>query len=198
MESTCPFVSRAGLKLAGALDAFGVSVSGWVCADFGCNVGGFTDCLLQRGAGRVYAVDTGYGALAWKLRRDARVAVLERTNVLRAEPPQPVDLVAVDVGWTPQRLVLPAAARWVRPGGQIISLLKPQYEATADKPRSGRHVLTPAEARAQCLASCQDLAPEGWTITAVALSGLPGAGGNEEFFLWLRRHSPLGQANAVE
>ena len=105
-----PFVSRAGAKLDHALDAFGFEVSGLRCADFGCNVGGFTDCLLQRGAERVVAIDTGYGVLAWKLRNDDRVEVRERTNALHADPPdEPLDLVVIDLAWTPQRLALPAA-----------------------------------------------------------------------------------------
>ena len=123
------FVSRAGAKLEHALEAFRVDVTGLRCADFGCNVGGFTDCLLQRGAARVTAVDTGYGALAWKLRQDPRVEVRERTNALHADPPAGgVDLVAVDLAWTPQRLAVPAALRWLAPGGRIVTLVKPHYE----------------------------------------------------------------------
>jgi 23S rRNA (cytidine1920-2'-O)/16S rRNA (cytidine1409-2'-O)-methyltransferase len=124
-----PFVSRAGLKLAHALDAFGLSPAGLRCADFGCNVGGFTDCLLQRGAARVVAVDTGYGTLAWKLRSDPRVEARERTNALHASPPEGgVDLVVVDMAWTPQRLAVPAALRWLAPGGRVVTLVKPHYE----------------------------------------------------------------------
>ena len=124
-----PFVSRAGQKLAHALDAFGVVVDGLRCADFGCNVGGFTDCMLQRGARSVVAVDTGYGALAWKLRSDPRVETRELSNALHAEPPAGgVDLVTVDLAWTPQRLAVPAALRWLAPGGRIVTLVKPHYE----------------------------------------------------------------------
>ncbi|TFG88259.1 MAG: TlyA family RNA methyltransferase, partial [Gemmatimonadales bacterium] len=124
------FVSRAGRKLAAALDAFGLDVAGAICADFGCNVGGFTDCLLRRRAARVYAVDTGYGALAWTLRTSDRVVVMERTNALHCPVPEPVDLVTIDVGWTPQSRIVPAAMRWLKPagGGRIVSLLKPHYE----------------------------------------------------------------------
>jgi 23S rRNA (cytidine1920-2'-O)/16S rRNA (cytidine1409-2'-O)-methyltransferase len=126
------YVGRGGLKLRHALDAFHLDAAGWTCADFGCNVGGFTDCLLQAGASRVTAIDTGYGALAWRLRNDPRVRVMERTNALHAAPPaEPdrVDLVVVDMAWTPQRLCIPAALCWLRPGGRIISLVKPHYEA---------------------------------------------------------------------
>lgn len=128
MTGTCPFVSRGGLKLAHALDAFGLDVEGLTCADLGCNVGGFTDCLLQRGALRVHAVDTGYGALAWKLRQDARVVVHERTNALHLDPPEVVDLVVIDLGWTPMRHALPTAKRWLREHGTIVAIVKPHYE----------------------------------------------------------------------
>src|SRR5690606_10479643 len=108
--------------------------------DFGCNVGGFTDCLLQAGAAKVYAIDTGYGELAWTLRNDPRVIVMERTNALRAEPPAPedrVDLVVIDMGWTPQAKAIPAALRWLKPGpgatGRIITLIKPHYELGPDE-----------------------------------------------------------------
>ncbi len=123
------FVSRGGLKLEAALDTFGLDISGWRCADFGCNVGGFTDCLLQRGAGRVIAIDTGYGVLAYRLRTDPRVTVLERTNALHATPAaEPVDLVAIDLAWTKQAHALPAALPWLRPTGWIVTLVKPHYE----------------------------------------------------------------------
>ncbi|HEX2837192.1 MAG TPA: SAM-dependent methyltransferase [Phycisphaerales bacterium] len=126
--SDSPFVSRGGLKLRHALTEFGMDVSGLICADFGCSTGGFTDCLLQAGAAKVYAVDTAYGEFAWKLRNDPRVRVMERTNCLHAVAPEPVDLVVADAGWTPQRLLVPAAIRWLRTGGRMISLVKPHYE----------------------------------------------------------------------
>ena len=123
------FVSRAGAKLEHALEEFKLDVTGLRCADFGCNVGGFTDCLLQRGAKHVIAIDTGYGALAWKLRQDRRVETRERTNALHAEAPAGgVDLVVLDLAWTPQRLAIPAALKWLAPGGRIITLIKPHYE----------------------------------------------------------------------
>lgn len=128
------FVSRAGAKLAHALEAFKVDVAGLRCADFGCNVGGFTDCMLKAGAARVTAIDTGYGALAWTLRNDPRVEVRERTNALHAAPPEGgVDLVTVDLAWTPQRLAVPAALKWLAPGGRIVTLVKPHYELRDDE-----------------------------------------------------------------
>ena len=129
-----PFVSRAGLKLEHALSTFDFDVTGLKCADLGCNVGGFTDCLLQRGASHVFAVDTGYGTLAWKLRSDERVTTLERTNALHVDPPELVDLVVIDLGWTSQKLALPAGIKWVN-SGHIITLIKPHYELTKEENR---------------------------------------------------------------
>lgn len=129
------FVSRAGLKLDHALNEFDFDVSGLICADFGCNVGGFTDCLLKRGAAKVYAIDTGYGSLDYTLRIDKRVVVMERTNALHATPPVDahVELVVIDLAWTKQRHAIPAALRWLGAPGQhhrrsIITLVKPHYE----------------------------------------------------------------------
>jgi 23S rRNA (cytidine1920-2'-O)/16S rRNA (cytidine1409-2'-O)-methyltransferase len=133
-DAPCLFVSRAGLKLQHALNEFALDVSGLACADFGCNVGGFTDCLLQRGAASVVAIDTGYGTLAWKLRQDARVQTMERTNALHAAPVAGgVDFVCIDLAWTPQRLAIPAALKWLRPGGRIVTLVKPHYELLDDE-----------------------------------------------------------------
>jgi TlyA family rRNA methyltransferase/putative hemolysin len=112
-----------------ALKEFNLDVTGFVCADLGCSTGGFTDCLLQHGAAKVYSVDTGYGVLDWRLRNDPRVVVLERTNALHVVLPELVDLVTIDVSWTPQRLILPKAKTLLQPGGSIISLIKPHYEA---------------------------------------------------------------------
>lgn len=136
-----PYVGRGGLKLEHALREFKVDCTGLVAADFGCNIGGFTECLLRRGATRVYAVDTGYGMLDYNLRRDERVVVMERTNALHAPPPgELVDLVVIDAGWTPQRLIVPAALRWLggRERGRIITLIKPHYEQSAEGESTGR------------------------------------------------------------
>lgn len=132
-EQEPKYASRAGLKLHAALQAFGVDPAGLTCADLGCSTGGFTDCLLQHGAKHVYAVDTAYGELAWKLRQDPRVTVLERSNALHINPLAPCDLVTIDLGWTPQHLAIPAAGRWLArgrgTGARIITLVKPHYEA---------------------------------------------------------------------
>ena len=186
----CQFVGRAGLKLQTGLNAFGIDPAGSVCADFGANVGGFTDCLLQRGAARVYAVDTGYGALAWRLRKRERVVVMERTNALHCDVPEPVDLVAIDVGWTPQELIVPAAARWLKPPGAdgrigIVSLLKPHYEQAQAQRRRPHAALDDAEAEAICQSVCRRLGEMGWPVRASVPSGLRGKGGNLEYVLWL-------------
>ena len=181
------FVSRAGAKLDAALDAFALDVAGLTCADFGCNVGGFTDCLLQRGAERVYAVDTGYGQLAWRLRNDTRVVVMERTNALHCPPPEPVDLVAADVAWTPQALIVPAAMRWLGPGGRMVSLLKPHYELAKMLRRKPPGPLGPARTNRVCMDVCDALARCGWAVRAVMRSALKGKGGNAEFLLLLDR-----------
>ena len=117
-----PFVSRAGEKLDHALEAFHLDVTGFTCADFGCNTGGFTDCLLKRDAAKVYAIDTGYGALDWNLRKDPRVVVMERTNAMHVMLPEPVDLVTIDVAWTKQKNILPAAMRVLKPTGVVVTI----------------------------------------------------------------------------
>lgn len=125
-----PFVSRGGLKLAGGLDAFGVDPSGRTCVDLGASTGGFTDCLLQRGAARVYAIDVGYGQLAWKLRQDERVVVMERTNARHLESlPEPISLVVADLSFISVTRMLPAILRVGAPDAEAVLLIKPQFEA---------------------------------------------------------------------
>ena len=131
------FVSRSGQKLDHALSSFGVEVSGWTCADLGSNAGGFVDCLLQRGAAKVYAVEKGYGVLDWKLRKDPRVIVMERTNAMHVTLAEKVKLVTIDVAWTRQKNILPAARKLLDVGGRIITLIKPHYEADAKLLRKG-------------------------------------------------------------
>lgn len=176
------YVSRSGLKLHAALRAFGLDVSGHVCADFGSQVGGFVDCLLQHGAMKVYAVEPGYGVLDYRLRKDERVVVCERTNALRFTCPEPCDLVTIDVGWTPQRLILPAARRALKPGGVVITLVKPHYEAPQVWLRSG---VLPSGRLDEVLATCRaDVSELGWRIDQEVESPIAGHGGNVER-LWL-------------
>ena len=199
-EDAPRYVSRAGAKLAHALDAFGVSPAGWTCADFGCNVGGFTDCLLQRGAAHVHAVDTGYGALAWTLRNDPRVSVRERTNALHADPPAGgVDLVVIDMAWTPLRLSVPAALHWLAARGDagaglIIALMKPHYEAREDERAGMRKGALPPEAADRVIGRLLSELPSlGVEVAGDARSpltgGKTGAGGNVEHLCVLRMAS---------
>lgn len=132
-ESDCPYVGRGGLKLKHALDEFGIDPTGYICADLGCSTGGFVDCLLQAGAAKVVAVDTAYGQLAWRLRSDERVEVLERSNALHVEPTVEADLVSIDLGWTKQEHAIPAALKWIKPSGSIVTLIKPHYELGRDE-----------------------------------------------------------------
>ena len=174
-ESEFSFVSRGGLKLQAAVDAFSLDPSGWICVDLGCSTGGFTDCLLQAGADRVFAIDTAYGELAWKLRQDERVTVMERTNALHAEVPEGIgcDLAVIDLGWTPQRLAVPAAARWLAPGGQIVSLVKPHYEVSA-RDKGARVVLDEAQGLAETERALQELHDLGYERRGLVASPILG------------------------
>jgi len=183
------FVSRAGLKLDHALTAFGLDVSGRTCADLGSNAGGFVDCLLQRGAARVYAIDTGYGALDWKLRNDPRVVVMERTNAMHASLPEKVGLVTIDVAWTRQRYILPAARRMVGDAGDVVTLIKPHYEADAAQLRGG--VLPEEVVESIVRAVRLDIAAAGLELIALVTSPIKGAKGNVEVLAHLRPRSPL-------
>ncbi len=172
-----PFVSRGGLKLAHALDTFAIDVTGLACADLGCSTGGFTDCLLQRGAASVVCVDTAYGQLAWKLRQDPRVTVMERTNALHAEPVAGgVDLVVMDLGWTPQRLAIPAAAKWLGEGGRIISLIKPHYEMSDREGKGAKIVLDEAQAERVAQESLESLKAQGFKALGLVKSPILGGG----------------------
>jgi 23S rRNA (cytidine1920-2'-O)/16S rRNA (cytidine1409-2'-O)-methyltransferase len=177
-----PFVSRAGQKLAHAIDAFGIDPNGLKCADFGCNAGGFTDCLLQRGASSVIAIDTGYGMLDWRLRNDPRVEVRERTNALHAPvPPEKVDLVVLDMAWTPQRIAIPVALRWLAPAGRIITLIKPHYEAIDGERAALVKGVLPSEVATSVVARVIAAMPTlGARVLADAVSPLFGGSGNAE------------------
>jgi len=178
------FVSRAGLKLERALGAFGIDAMGLTCADLGSNAGGFVDCLLRRGAARVYAIDTGYGALDWNLRKDPRVVVMERTNAMHATLPEPAGLVTIDVAWTRQRHILPAARRMLAAGGSVVALIKPHYEAPASALRKG---VLPADALPAVVEVVKaDIAAAGFEVVGLVDSPIKGAKGNAELLAWLR------------
>ena len=184
------YVSRGGEKLAGALDAFGLEVAGQVALDVGASTGGFTDCLLRRGARRVFALDVGYGQLAWTLRQDARVTVLERINARRLEASmlaEAPDLATVDGSFISLALVLPAVAAVLRPAGSVVALVKPQFEAGRRQVGKGGVVRDPA-VRAAAVARVRDDAQAlGLTVRGESESVLPGPKGNREVFLWLAR-----------
>lgn len=182
------FVSRGGDKLDATLAALALDVRDLVALDVGASTGGFTDCLLQRGARRVYAVDVGYGQLAWKLRNDPRVVSRERTNVRnleRVDVPERVDLVVIDASFISLRLVLPSVLRLVDPGCRIVALVKPQFEVGKGRVGKGG-VVRDAGLHAQVLAEMQGAVAElGLRIDAVMTSPLLGPAGNREFFLIL-------------
>ncbi len=177
------FVSRAGLKLEHALQHFQIDVSGCLCADLGCNAGGFVDCLLQRGAIKVYAIDTGYGALDWKLRKDTRVVVMERTNAMHARLPEKVARITIDVAWTRQKHILPAARKLIAEDGIVIALIKPHYEADPSLLRKG---ILPAEEVAKVVqATTEDIRAAGFELVQTVESPIKGAKGNIEVLAWL-------------
>ena len=180
-----PYVGKGGLKLEFALDAFGIEPTLWTAADLGSHVGGFVDCLLQRGAAKVYSVDTSYGTLAWKLRTDPRVVVMERTNAMHVRLPEAVDLVTIDVGWTRQTAILPRAVDLVRSGGIVISLLKPQYEADPALVRKG--TLAAEHVWPTVRQVIDGLLAEELPVVAAAESPIRGGKGNVEFFLLLHK-----------
>jgi 23S rRNA (cytidine1920-2'-O)/16S rRNA (cytidine1409-2'-O)-methyltransferase len=182
-----PYVSRGGVKLAGALDTFGVDPRGMRCIDLGASTGGFTDCLLQRGAAYVAAVDVGYGQLAHKLRTDPRVLVLERTNAKTLEPEHVgglADLVVVDASFIGLGKLLPAIVRCLAPGGQLVALVKPQFEVGRDEAKRGKGVVRDPEVRARAIASAtDDVKAAGLEVVAACDSTLEGPKGNREAFV---------------
>ncbi len=178
------FVSRAGLKLEHALTTFQFDVTGFTCADLGCNVGGFVDCLLRRGAAKVYAIDTGYGVLDYRLRKDARVVVMERTNAMHATLPEEVPLVTIDVAWTKQRHILPAARKLVRSDGHVITLIKPHYEADASLLRGG--VLLESELDRVIDTVTSEIRSAGFDLVAQTTSPIKGGKGNIEVLALLK------------
>ena len=188
------FVSRGGPKLLAALERWQVGVAGAVCLDVGASTGGFTDCLLQRGAERVFAVDVGYGQIAETLRRDARVVVMERVNARALPPLRPRPrVVTVDVSFISVRKVLPAVAAVAAPRADVLTLIKPQFEASREAVGRGG-VVRSASARAGAVASVAAWAIQhGWRAGGVLESPVPGPAGNWEYFVWLRTPPLVGE-----
>lgn len=181
-----PYVSRGGIKLAHALDSFQILVTGKICMDVGASTGGFTDCLLQRGARRVYAVDVGYGQLAWKLRQDPRVVVLERQNI-RYLPgelvPESVEIATIDTSFISLRLVIPAVIPFLARRAVLIALIKPQFEAGREKVGKGGIVRDENVHREVCDAISDFVKNLGFNLYGVIESPIRGQKGNREFIL---------------
>ncbi len=194
-----PYVSRGGLKLEAALDAFAIDVEGVVAADVGASTGGFTDCLLQRGAAKVYAIDVGYGQLAWSLRQNERVTVMERTNVRYLdELPESVDLATIDVSFISLRLVLPSIAGWLKPAGQIVALIKPQFEAGREDVGKGGIVRDP-DVHRRVLHEILSFADDrGLRVHDLMPSPVTGAEGNVEFLAWFSTDLPAAPVDVGE
>jgi 23S rRNA (cytidine1920-2'-O)/16S rRNA (cytidine1409-2'-O)-methyltransferase len=187
------YVSRGGDKLQAALDAFQLDVTGFICADFGAHTGGFTDCLLQRGAERVIALDVAYGQIDWRLREDERVIVVERTNARHLRPEDLAwapDLITVDVSFISLAKLLPALAMCMAPDGELLAMVKPQFEL--GRGRVGRGgVVRDQDARRSALVSVATAAREqGLHVRGFASSGLPGPKGNRETFIHCARRPP--------
>src|SRR5947209_16812049 len=191
LRGRSPYVSRGGEKLTHALDHFNINVVGKICIDVGASTGGFTDCLLQRGASRVYAVDVGTGQLDARLRRDPRVVVMEQTNARTLDPrifgDQPT-LAVVDVSFISLEKVLPAIFNVLAPRSEVITLVKPQFEAGREHVGKGGVVRDPAQHRAVVQRLARYAVLRGWHVLGVTASPLRGPKGNREFFLHLSMH----------
>ena len=178
------FVSRAGRKLDHALAHFNLDVAGRTCADLGSNTGGFVDCLLKRGAAKVYAVEKGYGVLEYRLRKDPRVVVMERTNAMHVALPEKVHVVTIDVAWTKQRHILPPARAMMSDDGFCVTLIKPHYEAEASQLKKG--ILPEELVPAVVEAVKADIANTGFALVGVVESPIKGAKGNVEVLALLK------------
>jgi 23S rRNA (cytidine1920-2'-O)/16S rRNA (cytidine1409-2'-O)-methyltransferase len=189
VAGTTTYVSRGGEKLAAALDAFALDPTGRTALDVGASTGGFTDVLLQRGAARVIAVDVGYGQLAWSLRQDSRVTVMERVNIRYLDQlPMPADLAVIDVSFISLRLVLPAVRKLLSPPGDVVALVKPQFEVGKGAVGKGGIVRDPAQHR-EVVSRLGHFAGElGYAVAGEIPSPISGAKGNREFLMYLRRN----------
>ena len=193
--AACPWVSRGGFKLAKALEVFEINPAGYVCIDCGASTGGFTDVLLKNGAARVYAVDVGYGQLAWSLRTDARVTVMERTNARNLTPdmfPESMDMAVMDLSFISIRLILPAVHALLKPEGECVCLIKPQFEAgRADVGKKG--VVRDRAVHERVLNEMLEFFPAaGYTLTGLDYSPIRGPEGNIEYLAHLKRGEHAG------
>ena len=195
--AVCPYVSRGGLKLEKALRDFGIEPVDYVCSDSGASTGGFTDCLLQKGAKKVFAIDVGYGQLDWKIRSDPRVVVMERTNVRYVTPDQlgePLDLSVIDVSFISLKIVLPVVKTFLKSTGQVVCLIKPQFEAGKDKVGK-KGVVREPEIHKEVLDNFVELTKEtGFKILGLTFSPVKGPEGNIEFLA----HLTLDDVEGIE
>ncbi len=186
LGSPMPYVSRGGLKLEGALDHFHVSVEGLTALDIGASTGGFTDCLLQRGCRKVYAVDVGYGQMAWKVRQDSRVAVIERTNIREIDPaliPEQADIAVIDVSFISLEKVLPSVVPFLKPAATVIALIKPQFEVGKGQVGKGG-IVRDEEARAAAVDKVKAAFEElNLAVQGVMTSPITGQDGNVEYLI---------------
>jgi len=185
-----PWVSRGGIKLAHALEHFAIDVTGAIALDVGASTGGFTDVLLTKGAAHVYAVDVGHGQLAWKLRQDPRVTVLERVNARHLtanEVPQPPDIVVCDASFIGLEIVLPAALRLAKPQAKLVALIKPQFEVGAARVGKGGVVRDPALHQEVCARIEAWVGAQGWIVIGIVESPIRGPEGNIEFLIHAQR-----------
>lgn len=192
---TCPYVSRGGLKLEKALRDFGVKPEGFVCSDSGASTGGFTDCLLQQGAKKVFAIDVGYGQLDWKIRSDERVVVMERTNIRYVTPEdlgEPLDLSVIDVSFISLKIVLPAIKALLKPTGQVLCLIKPQFEAGKEKVGKKGVVREPETHKEVLDGFIETVSELGFTILGLTFSPVKGPEGNIEFLAHLTLEDKQG------
>ncbi len=197
VEQGPPYVSRGGEKLAGALESFPITVQGLVCADVGASTGGFTDCLLQHGAAKVYAIDVGHGILHWKLRQDPRVVVMEGSNARHIEKlPEPVSLVTIDASFISLKVLLPVVKGWLPPQeGQVVALVKPQFEVGRKLASRGKGVIRDPQVHRQVLEDVLGFAQEqGYAVRGLVRSPVIGPKGNVEFLAWLG----LGQEKSLD
>jgi 23S rRNA (cytidine1920-2'-O)/16S rRNA (cytidine1409-2'-O)-methyltransferase len=189
-----PFVSRGGIKLESALKSFNLDINGFICLDVGASTGGFTDCLLRYGAKKVIAVDVGYGQMAWKLRKDPRVIIIERSNI-RYLPheavPQPVDLVTIDVSFISLKTVVPATTKFMKPNASILALIKPQFEVGKGRVGKGGVVRDPLMHQEVIKNLSSFFIETGFIIEGVISSPVEGPKGNKEFLIYMKRSSGL-------
>jgi len=198
---SCPFVSRGGFKLKKAIDEFGINVNGKTAIDVGASTGGFTDCLLQSGVDFVYAVDVGYGQLDWKLRNDERVRVIERTNIRYVKSEQfekPISLATIDVSFISLDKVVPVVISLLNPEGDILALIKPQFEAGRKLVGKGGVVKDPNVHRKVIQSVCDMAIKSELVVKGITYSPIKGPSGNIEYLVWFQKSDAQGLDNIEE